>query len=525
MADRKVANIWYFFEQTDSADSQRCRLCRKTIIIKGRSTFSLKRHMDKIHPGVSIERTAKEGEHHEGSKSDTAPPTTTTPSSSSSKESVQKSMKSFVNVFKPLSTANKKVIDRKLLYVFCNHALPFRLVEEHDVKDLFATLCPNYSLPSRKTLGDTMLSVEYEDVLAKVQCYFSNAYSVCLTTDGWTDINNQSYLAATAHFIHEPDCKIKSLLLECGPFDEKHSSENIANWLNSIMDKFKITDKVCAIVTDNASNMKFYVNKDPVISSLALLGIKNNLKDKDWKIIEESSNILKFFDLITKEVSSEKTITLSKIKVIANLIETKLNTFKQNSNFTIGVERLIQNLCNGLEEKFTYINCLTVLKATILDPRFKKEGIENETDFDRSYKSLIEDMKKINSTDTSHSESTQDTVTVEKSVTESIWEDFDTKRKQKASVSLIKRSNNLELDNYLAEPFLKRTEDPLLWWHINKMVYPTLFKIMLGKLCIPASSVPCERVFSKAAEIESEKRNRLKSEKSLPLKTLHNLHN
>uniref|UniRef100_A0A182RIF5 DUF659 domain-containing protein n=1 Tax=Anopheles funestus TaxID=62324 RepID=A0A182RIF5_ANOFN len=116
------------------------------------------------------------------------------------------------------------------------------------------------TLPSRATLSGTMLNTEYEEVMANVMKSLANAKTVCLTTDGWTDINNQSYLAATAHFIQESDCTLKSFLLECGPFEVNHTSRNIANWLESVMDKYKISDKVFNIITDNASNMKLAVS-------------------------------------------------------------------------------------------------------------------------------------------------------------------------------------------------------------------------------------------------------------------------
>ncbi|TWW78119.1 hypothetical protein D4764_11G0002400 [Takifugu flavidus] len=45
-----------------------------------------------------------------------------------------------------------------------------------------------------------------------------------------------------------------------------------------------------------------------------------------------------------------------------------------------------------------------------------------------------------------------------------------------------------------------RAEDPLKYWVAQKTLYPTLWKLACKYLCIPASSVPCERIFSKAGE-------------------------
>jgi len=61
------------------------------------------------------------------------------------------------------------------------------------------------------------------------------------------------------------------------------------------------------------------------------------------------------------------------------------------------------------------------------------------------------------------------------------------------------------------EPLIPQTADVLLWWKNNKNVYPRLFQIMKRRLCIMVTSVPCQRIFSKAGQTITEKRNRLKS--------------
>nr|CAI5819369.1 unnamed protein product [Callosobruchus analis] len=60
---------------------------------------------------------------------------------------------------------------------------------------------------------------------------------------------------------------------------------------------------------------------------------------------------------------------------------------------------------------------------------------------------------------------------------------------------------------------LPRSSDPLVWWKENKKVFPNLFQIMKRKLGIPATSVPCERVFSKKVQIITDRRSRLSAEK------------
>ena len=71
----------------------------------------------------------------------------------------------------------------------------------------------------------------------------------------------------------------------------------------------------------------------------------------------------------------------------------------------------------------------------------------------------------------------------------------------------------LETDRYLTEHNIKVKSDPFTWWKERELIYPKLFKLAMQYLSVPASSVPCERVFSKAGNIMTQKRNRLSSMK------------
>ena len=50
-------------------------------------------------------------------------------------------------------------------------------------------------------------------------------------------------------------------------------------------------------------------------------------------------------------------------------------------------------------------------------------------------------------------------------------------------------------------------QPPLLWWNSCKGRYPLLVQLAKKYLAIPATSVPCERVFSAAGHVVNEKRS------------------
>lgn len=89
------------------------------------------------------------------------------------------------------------------------------MVEDTGFKHFVSLLNPSYSLPSRKTLSNISLPFLYEKCLNDVKTLIKEeALNVCLTTDCWTSINNQSFLALTAYCLNK-NFDLKSVLLQC----------------------------------------------------------------------------------------------------------------------------------------------------------------------------------------------------------------------------------------------------------------------------------------------------------------------
>ena len=53
---------------------------------------------------------------------------------------------------------------------------------------------------------------------------------------------------------------------------------------------------------------------------------------------------------------------------------------------------------------------------------------------------------------------------------------------------------------------------PLEWWKTHCTEYPNLSNLALDYLCIQASSIPCEQLFSIAGQVLCKSRNRLTGE-------------
>lgn len=78
-----------------------------------------------------------------------------------------------------------------------------------------------------------------------------------------------------------------------------------------------------------------------------------------------------------------------------------------------------------------------------------------------------------------------------------------------------------EIKVYLTLPSIPAEDDPSQWWKSHASELPHLARIAKKFLCIPATSVPSERLFSASGHIASPLRALLKPEKVNMLTFLH----
>lgn len=61
-------------------------------------------------------------------------------------------------------------------------------------------------------------------------------------------------MAVTAHYVSE-NWKMNSILLDCFNFPENHTAENLRNQLINVLNDWNITEKIYAVISDNAFNI------------------------------------------------------------------------------------------------------------------------------------------------------------------------------------------------------------------------------------------------------------------------------
>ena len=80
------------------------------------------------------------------------------------------------------------------------------------------------------------------------------------------------------------------------------------------------------------------------------------------------------------------------------------------------------------------------------------------------------------------------------------------RRESNQTMSVFQKYNK-EINNYLDQPTVESDCNPLQWW--KEHVFPLLARMAKKYLCVPGTSVPSERIFSKGGLIVDPFRSRL----------------
>ncbi|KAK9692570.1 hAT family C-terminal dimerization region [Popillia japonica] len=142
--------------------------------------------------------------------------------------------------------------------------------------------------------------------------------------------------------------------------------------------------------------------------------------------------------------------------------------------------------------------------STILDPRFKQIHFRDPQAMGtviRHIKSEIATLQNTSSSSESSDSSAEDPEF-------DLWAHHKKLAHTKKS-GQGKSNKDSELNQYLSVPGRNLKDDLLDTWNEMKVVYPNLFKLAAKYSCVLATSVPSERIFSKAGATATKSRNRL----------------
>lgn len=176
---------------------------------------------------------------------------------------------------------------------------------------------------------------------------------------------------------------------------------------------------------------------------------------------------------------------------------------------------LLTALNSDMAKRFHRIEYNNLLsEASILDPRFKNKAFSDGQAASETAQRLTHAAAQVVITDSTPQQGDGDADTDAAEVGGSmVWSEFDEQVSGLVNEGSASAEAILEIRSFLQEALLPRSSNPLTWWKSWSAIYPRLSHLVKERLCIAATSVPSERVFSKMGAIISERRSRIKPSK------------
>ncbi|XP_077436178.1 zinc finger BED domain-containing protein 4-like [Vanacampus margaritifer] len=250
----------------------------------------------------------------------------------------------------------------------------------------------------------------------------------------------------------------------------------------------------------------------------ALAGLDTDitpLTSHQLRLISESLQVLSPFNDATVELSEERRVSGSKVIPLLAMLHHTL----EDDMGAIQIEQskaMAECLKKQLRDKLYNLQAMSIMSlATLLDPRYKKIGFFSPNKAQEAERRLTAECATViwqrasspsssSLTQPGTSEASQPVAQGDK-----LWRRLDHTVMQRRTQARTQSDADatVEVHTYLGEPNISRVSNPLDYWELHKHLYPNLYKLAITFLCTPASSVPCERIFSKAGEILCKRRN------------------
>ncbi|GFR96230.1 zinc finger BED domain-containing protein 4 [Elysia marginata] len=230
------------------------------------------------------------------------------------------------------------------------------------------------------------------------------------------------------------------------------------------------------------------------------------LCDDEVEVIRGVVQVLKPFHAATQELCSEPYTCVSKIIPITNLLQQVISASMTSTNIGSGPQAALKNaLLSQMQQHFSGLENKGILSAaTLLDPRYKQHAFTDPAALEAAKQRLISDTQSVVQNNASGSKST--IAKMDSSAT--FWGMFDKKVVDAGAMKTDVTEADNETRRFFKEVNIPRTADPLHWWKLNEIQFPHLKIIAKKYLCVPATAIPSNRLFTKDG-IEFSRRREL----------------
>ena len=268
--------------------------------------------------------------------------------------------------------------------------------------------------------------------------------------------------------------------------------------------------------------------REAVVSALALLvdNVPDLLSSSEWDVVVYACELLRPMYEVTCELAGERYAPASKIILMARGLTRLCRDQFESPALPVVVRKMASVMLASMTAWFGSFETNNLLaEATLLDPRFKRSGFEDATAAEQAVLNVTAAAASRNGgapgatdeniaynvtvTEPDGTLTTQQMPAVTLQPSSSIWSDYDQR------VYIIVAAQNpaaeaqTQMRQFLEEPLVPRQESCVEWWQSRAAIYPRLLEVVRERMCLVASSAPCDRLYSKSGSVLMDRRSRL----------------
>ncbi|KAK7883828.1 hypothetical protein WMY93_026951 [Mugilogobius chulae] len=249
-----------------------------------------------------------------------------------------------------------------------------------------------------------------------------------------------------------------------------------------------------------------------------------DMTTEQWNIAQDVTDVLKPIITLTELLSQENNASISAtFPMLENLKKCHLVVAHNDSPTKRKIKlKLVEEIDSRWKLHDRLMTTRSVyITAAVMDPRFKSLSFLEDDKRDEAYIAVAELADRLSAAAGAHrgaagAGQTQDTD--EEDLEQAPKKQKTDKEKDIAMLLCGEVADDEELDvqgrsafdemkDYLQDRSKGTTSGPLSWWKHNQDRYPRLALAAKRLLCVPATSTPAERIFSKAGFIVNKSRS------------------
>lgn len=260
--------------------------------------------------------------------------------------------------------------------------------------------------------------------------------------------------------------------------------------------------------------------KEEIKMTMAVLN--NNfplISEEEWSVFGELCRILKPFEEMTASMSGEKYVTGSNVIVVTRILQHSLeHCVVEESDYMDSIKRFMCTLKNNFKTRLGNVEKSgTFSLCTFLDPRYKMGAFTDSSEAETTKQRVLGHVQEMIARKQQPPPALSSSVPQSSGSAWNIFDTFMATENRQQGTPLSKAIKEVQM--YIDDDILPRIDEegnftnPQAWWYEHRHLYPHLAEIYRTNCNVVATSVPCERMFSKTGQIISDRRASLKTEK------------